>query len=283
MSDPNSNILDETPELKKAIEGTTNNLELLEVLRQARFDQGKAAPHSWDPTGRDYYGIKPVVPAATERVSKTIVVNNVKYLIEGANDAEAQSNELALMRKLFSGAAAPATSEPARDSSGRFVSQADADAAAAAQAALDDAENPTRRIAAELLTDQGVDIEALKAFTEQKRGEAFARDWQTAGEQFRQGEIGSSWPGGKFAQDLIGSIIASNGLTDVEDKVGALEEAYKFIQENNLLADSPEAKEARAKDEYTRRIQEAKTPEELRIAAGYQDPAMRSNSSLWGR
>jgi hypothetical protein len=103
------------------------------------------------------------------------------------------------------------------------------------------------------------------------------QSWQTAGEQFRNSEAGKSWPGGEANQQILAKIIRDNNLTDgIEgDKVAALVAAYEYARENNLLVEN----EA---DAYKRRILDAKTPEELRQAAGYQDPSMRPNN-LWGR
>jgi hypothetical protein len=286
MSDPNNNILDETPELKKAIEGTSNNLELLAVLRQARFDQGKAAPHSWDPTGRDYYGIKPVVPAAQERVSKTIVVNGVKHLIESENGEQGLAHaELELMRKLFSGAAAPATSEPARDASGRFVAQqtqAEIDAAEAERLANID---PTAAALAPsvkaALEAQGISVDSLREYSRQAEGEKFSREWAAAGEAFRNSPAGENYPGGTENQRILGEIIVENNLVNAEDKVGAIASAYAYMCENGLVAATAEEKQAAAKKAEDAEIRQAADPEQLREIL--RKRGHLSSSGLWGR
>jgi hypothetical protein len=284
MSDPNNNILDETPELKKAIEGTTNNLELLAVLRQARFDQGKAAPHSWDPTGRDYYGIKPVVPAAAKSVAREVVIDGVKHRLEAPDEASLVKAETELYRAAL---AKTTTTDQQRDSQGRFTAQQtqeEIEAEALRVAALDPAAVALAPTVKAVLESQGISVDDLKSFTEQKRGERFAAEWAAAGEAFRNSPAGENYPGGTENQRILGEIIVENGLMNAENKADAIAQAYAYMCEHGLVAATDEEKAAAAKKSEAEEIQNAADPEALRAilrARGHLQPL--NSSGLWGR
>jgi len=97
--------------------------------------------------------------------------------------------------------------------------------------------------------------------------------WITASEQFLQNH--PEWPGMDVNRDTLMQIIESNPELMEGDHLQALETAYNYARENNLIQ-----KNAMQKAEEM--FEAAKTPEELRQAA-LATQGRTTDSSFWGR
>jgi hypothetical protein len=86
---------------------------------------------------------------------------------------------------------------------------------------------------ADYLEKQGVPIETLQ-LTASKQ---FEQSWEDATKQFLHCAEGASWPGGQQNLEVIGLTIANLGLTEAEDKRGALVQAWKEMQRKGTIFD----------------------------------------------
>ena len=251
-----------TPALEKAVASAGSVSEIQNLMHQAALDQGLVAPDKMDRDGQDWYSYHAVEQPVPQGVAKTLVLNGVKHVLEGTDDADLQQKELELMRSIVGST----TTDPQRDSAGRFVSAADRAALAAVEAQRVAEEERVKQfevdpVAASLapsvvaaLRAAGIDPDALKEFTQTKQNQTFEKSWETAGEEFQKAN--PAWPGGTENFNLIAKLISDNNLENSTDKVGALTAAYKHAIEHNLLVEPAEVVEARE-------LSEAQTPDEL--------------------
>ena len=261
---PSDSPLKVSDALQDRINRATSNSELLDLLHQAQIDQGHLIADPADRDGKDYFSMHAVGPVVPKSVAKTLVIDGVKHIVEGANEAELAANELTLMRKLF--AVQPVDEQP-RNTRGQFVRAEDA--------VVDD--TPLSSVEADLveraLRAKGVDMEALREFTNAKASEQRTQSWKSAGEQFR--ESTPAWMGGDENRDILANIISSNPeLIDAEDKVGAMRAAFQHGIENNLFVENPETTKLN-------NIGAAQTYDEIKAAVGYKDVSLASG--MWGR
>lgn len=92
----------------------------------------------------------------------------------------------------------------------------------------------TQALEAEL----GLPVSELAEVAQRISGEKFTQSWADAAEQFRANH--PDWIDGEQNKDLLGNIIAENQWVDAEDKLAAMEAAYKYAVENDLLVSNPE-------------------------------------------
>jgi len=229
-----------TPEIAKAFE-TANAEQIKQIMASAAVEQGLAT--------RDYYSPDVLIPtelagAAPKRVAKTVTVDGVKYIIEGATETELAQKETALYQKLFvQPAITEQTQEESRSDGGQFVSAE----ATAAKAALElafkrgdiSASEYLQRsgAVAEYLANAGVPLEYLKASVAEKQNQKFQQSYQDATQTFiaRHPE----WQGGDRNRETLGRIILEQDLTN-GDPLKALEQAYEHARKNNMLVENPE-------------------------------------------
>lgn len=115
----------------------------------------------------------------------------------------------------------------------------------------------------------GLDPNAVKAAN-------FQQSWASAATEFLDSEAGADWPGGDANKEILGLKLAELGLTDAEDKVGALKTAYEHLKANGGLQPNPELVK-REKE----RFESATSAEEINaIARASIGMAPRQ---LWGR
>jgi hypothetical protein len=268
-------------ELEQAIAGATNVSEIQALLHAAAVDQKLVQPDPFDRDGKDYFRYKPVTPgtaAAAKGFAKTLLIDGTKHIVEGATESELQSNELALMRSLFS---TPAATGQVRDASGRFVAQpSQAELAAEAEAERLVNINPTAAALAPsvkaYLESEGVSVADLKEFSQSKRNIAAESDWRQATETFRN-SVGSDWVGGSQNLQKITELLHSNPqLLESGDKVSALMACWEHMKENDLVVPNPEVEKEKA-------ISESMTYEELKSRVGYRDIQVNVGSGFWGR
>jgi hypothetical protein len=293
---PKDSAIKVTPELKQAIESAQSTREMQEILWNAAWrEQNLIAPDPLDPLGHNRFAFKPVQQPVPQGYQRSITVNGTTHTISGASEAEVTKNELALMKTLISNGLTPAEQArqtaletQARDANGRFTQRTvepEVSADEAEQARIFKQSELERQFRLgeitsadyirqsgaldQYLADAGIDKSALQEVSANR----FNQSWAEAGAEWRKGD-GSEWVGGTANQKLIGDKICELGLMDASDKVAALTQAYQALLAEGSLVEN----EAVA---YERRIAQATTPDELRIAAGYQDPS--TSSGIFGR
>jgi hypothetical protein len=272
-------------DLEKAILQATSTSEILNLLHNAAVDQHLVVP---DPIGgsQDWFTHKVVQQPAVANAPhvKVLRVNGVAYELRADSEAGLVAAELAKMKELIGPAA---STEQTRDANGRFVAQQtqeEIEAEALRVAALDPAAVALAPTVKAVLESQGISVDDLKSFTEQKRGERFAAEWAAAGEAFRNSPAGENYPGGTENQRILGEIIVKNGLMNAENKADVIAQAYAYMCEHGLVAATDEEKAAAAKKSEAEEIQNAADPEALRAilrARGHLQPL--NSSGLWGR
>jgi trimeric autotransporter adhesin len=86
----------------------------------------------------------------------------------------------------------------------------------------------------EYLRNQGLSVDALKKTVEATENDKYQQSWADATEVFRTG-VGANWPGGDKNVELMGMEILRLGLTDADDKVAALNQAYTELQRRGMI------------------------------------------------
>jgi hypothetical protein len=88
---------------------------------------------------------------------------------------------------------------------------------------------------ADYLSKQGISIDALKSTVEHNQSNQFEKSWEQATTEFLNSPSGRDWPGGERNKYMIGLQLAALGLTEAEDKVAALAQAYQVMKQSQLI------------------------------------------------
>lgn len=153
------------------------------------------------------------------------------------------------------------TQEQPRGADGKFKAAAESDAARQ-QRALDAVElerkfrlseisasdyiQQSGALAEALEKELGMPLDEVKETFQERQGKRYERDWADATNRFLTSDAGSDWPGGNQNMKKIGEIISNatmedgTPLVDAPDKVAALEWAYSYAKEHELLVENPE-------------------------------------------
>jgi trimeric autotransporter adhesin len=257
-ADNNTLVLPEvpmTPELAKAIQDAVSAADIRALLTaeaekqvdaaaQLAADQTTAAKAAADKVIADQAAVD--AAEAAKGCTRTVEIGGRSFTFEGATEEEVDRLELNAMKVAYAYAG--------RESETAQVVVDPAVAAAAAQRA---AENDVvakveleRKFRAgeispaeyiqqsgamkEYLAKEGVSIESLKAVVESNQDTRFEQSWAAAGVAFQNSTAGLDWPGGKKNQELLGLKIAAMGLTDAQDKVAAIAQAYAAMKQSGL-------------------------------------------------
>jgi hypothetical protein len=260
--------------LEKSIQDCQSVSEIQNVLHAEAARLRLIEPDGFDPEGKNYYGFHPVEPGtAPRRFAKAFLVNGKKVILESDSEEGLVQEEIKAMHQIFDSAPAARTQadieaeaapiadlEQPRNEKGQFITYDPAITALA----------PT---VAAALEAQGISVDDLREFSQNKKGEAYQQSWSDAVTEFQQG-AGKMWPGGErnlqTAQELI---LASPELMDNPDKVAVLTAVFEHMQTHSMVAPNEEI-------DLQNRVNAAQTPDELRAVLGYRDP---SSSGLWGR
>ena len=262
-----------TPELEKAILEATSVSAISSLMRDAAIEQHLVQPDSGDP-----FFLKSVPagsPARATKETRVVNVNGKKFYVsaDAGDVASLDRQEADLYRKIFA-EASPATNQR-RDANGKFISDADAEAARAAEAQVivDAEETIAERLEREMvekaLARQGVSIETLQEIEADKQAKADAATWESAAEEFRTSRLGADWPGGEKNKQTMGAVIAELGLTD-KPSVDTLTKAYLWMKQNNQVAPNEEF-------EREKSIASATDYESIKRYVGY-----RGDSGIFG-
>ncbi len=245
---PNDSAIQVTKSVEEQLQGATNAEQIKEIMRSASLEQNLVT-RDWDPNI-----LNPVEPGTAPRgYAKTIVVNGVKTILEGATEEDLLSKETDFYRRTFGQSASTDTrTEQARDAAtGRFVEQTQTNEDDQAEIArLADLELKFKRgeisvkdyiqqsgALDEVLAEQGLSVKTLKDVVAEKQDARYQTNWKTATETFIARH--PSWPGGDANRDLLGNIIVEQGWIN-EDPLEALEAAYQHAVANNLLVENPD-------------------------------------------
>jgi hypothetical protein len=258
--------------LEEKIQAAVSVHEIQALLHQAAQDQHLIEPHSWDSNGSDYFGMRTVEPPVAQGFAKSLVIDGVKHIIEGATEQELVANELQLMRTLFSGTAA---TTQARDDAGRFVTQQEsieAEARRIAEMGLNTVSDIESDLVTRALAARGISMATLQRVEHQH----VTQSWASAVEEFKQG-AGQDWLGGENMNIAV-RLIEENGLTD-KPTAETLAAVWQHMKENGLAVENTELTQAQ---ERAKAINSATSYEDLKAAVGYRDPEPRS-SGVWRR
>lgn len=222
--------------------------ELISYLHELELSKGLITLDN-DPTYRIAVE-QSISQAQPTRLSKTFVIDGQSYTVEGNSEAELQAGELIVMRGLQSNSAqgTPAD-QPARDSQGRFTARADNEDAALR--AANDADLRAKLVTGqitpeEFLTQSNYMSEFLKThYGLDAQSIANSREideWKRATNAFRANhpEWGDDYASAEN-QRRISQLLEENGMENGidGDRLKALEEAFAFAKEHDLLVIPP--------------------------------------------
>ncbi len=88
---------------------------------------------------------------------------------------------------------------------------------------------------AQYLEKQGVPLADLKKAVEANKGNDYEKSWQEASAEFVKTSAGADWPGGEKNLEILGLKIAALGLSEAQDKVGALAQAYADMKRTGMI------------------------------------------------
>jgi hypothetical protein len=260
---PENSAIKMTPELETALNKASSPEEMKDILHHAAIEQALVVP--------DIYDASNLLPTekATAPQARRFAKKLDGQFFEGDSELEVEKAIGDYMRAKINQPEARTDVQP-RDEQGRFTAdQGRADENAVQRAELDMRFKRGEISTEEYLTasgaieryleEQGVPLEDLKASVAEKQAERYEQSWQDATKEFLNSSEGRSWPGGQENLQRVGTLIQKMGNENAQDKVGALTAAYRYMKVNDLVASNPEL-------ERERRIREARSPEDLRIA-----------------
>jgi len=272
---PEDSAIQLTDEQKAKI-ATMSASEISPYLVELAVQQG-LLKRDWDPSVLHEVQERLDAPQP-KRFATRVSVDGHQHIIEADSpEALAEATEK-FYREIFA-QPAPRTDVPARDSQGRFAPQTDEPTPAdeAAQAAVradldlrfkrgevDTAQYLEQTGAVEkYLEARGVSLPALREVSDSK----FVESWSDAADTFVREH--PDWQGGEQNKQIVGRIVEQMGLVDARDKSAALDAAYEYARQNNLLVENEQAAALDA-------IATSNDPEEIRFLA-------RKASGLFGR
>lgn len=197
-------------------------------------------------------------PKSAQTLSRTITIGGKQFTVEGADERELDRRELEAHQAAETQPVT--TQEQPRGADGKFKA-AESDAARQ-QRVLDGVElerkfrlseisasdyiQQSGALAEALEKELGMPLDEVKETFQERQGKRYERDWADATNRFLTSDAGSDWPGGNQNMKKIGEIISNatmedgTPLVDAPDKVAALEWAYSYAKEHELLVENPE-------------------------------------------
>ena len=260
MANPNDSAIRLNAEQEEKV-STMDSESLKEYLRGLAVEQNLVRRDLFSPDV-----LIPVEHPQPKTFAKVIVVNGVKHVVEAGSKEGLDAAEIEVYRTLFGADSAQQTREAApleqlRNDNGQFVSRDDPSFQAELKLKMMTGEIDVPTYIREsgaldgyLSETYGLDPNAI-ANQKNERG------WQEATQQFLKG-AGREWQGGAENLQRIQQILHENGLENgIEgNKLAALEAAYKYMVENDLMIPNPEI-------EAQKQIASSNDPETLRAAA----------------
>lgn len=241
------------PELDKAIRDAIDPADIRTAIFAEAAKQTNAATDAalaqaaTDKAAADKAAADAAAATASAGFSRTETIGGKEFTFEGASELEVE--------RMINNAYKVAYAVQAPEARVAEVVVDPAIAAAAAQKAAED--EATLKAELELkfkrgeinaadyieqsgamkdyLAKQGVPLDALRNAVTQSQETAETQSWADATKVFLNSPAGSSWPGGDKNLALIGDKLAALGLTDAEDKVAALAQAYEAMKTSGTI------------------------------------------------
>jgi hypothetical protein len=253
MPTPENSRITTDAEFERAVAAASSAEEIKTLMHDRAVQLGIVVPDLYSPDV-----LLPVDQPTPKRFGKSVTVDGQKRFFEADSELELERE----IGNYFRETLAAQETNPARqqqqqsrdESTGRFVP---ADQGHAEEDAFVRADLELRFKRGEISTDeylaqsgaierhlaaQGVDMEALREVGAKK----FEQSWEQATQEFLQSPLGRTWVGGEENKNILGQLIASNNLSETDDKVGALAAAFEFAKENGLLVENPEVEVRKA-------------------------------------
>jgi hypothetical protein len=256
---------------------TASHEEIKEIMRQASLDQNLVR-EDWNPEF-----LIPVEQTAPRGYAKTIIVNGVKTILEGATEQELLAKENAFMRQTFEHAAPTQQTQQPRNERGQFIAAEpivsdEQKAALSLQFQLGQIDVSTyleqSGAVAEYMEKAGVPIEELRAQIQEKQEAHYEQSWAQATSEFLAG-AGNWWPGGDINMEKIGTTLIEMGAED-SPCVENLRRAAEYLRDNGQLVETAETKAHNQAVEAERIINSTTDPYRLR-------EMLQPGHGLWGR
>jgi hypothetical protein len=152
-------------------------------------------------------------PTEEKKFTKTIEINGTEFTFEGATELEVET----AVRNAYE----IASVFERHQQQSRVVEPTN----------LDGIADPIKRAVAEIMVEQGFNPEVQA----RAQDEQYMADWASATQVFLNGPLGSSWPGGQKNLEIISMTLQKLGLTEAEDKVAALGQAYAEMKQTGTL------------------------------------------------
>jgi hypothetical protein len=247
MSDISPSALKLTPEQEAKVMSMDRSDDITEYLKEVSVQNG-LLKRDWDPAL--FIAVEQTAPQP-RGYAKTIIVNGVKTILEGATEQELLAKENAFMRQTFEHAATTTQTQqtqPRDESTGRFV-PVEQTITPEERANLD-LQFSLGQVSISQYLEQSGEIEK---HIERREQSTQLLGWESATESFLQSAEGASWPGGNEALARIGQIIQASGLEDASDKLDVLKQAYALMQqeEHDAAAHTQEVEAERIINETT--------------------------------
>lgn len=245
-----------SPEIQEAIKNATSTEQIQALVLAEAQKQADAAAITADATAQkaaadkaaaDQAAADAIAAQAAEGLKRTVTIAGRDFEFTAAS-------ELELERVINNAYQVAYAVQP--ESQVRQVEIVDPAADAARQQAAADAEVARRAdvelkfkrgeitaaqyieetgAMADYLSKQGISVDALKATVEHNQSNQFEKSWEQATQEFLNSPAGRDWPGGERNKYMIGLQLAALGLTEAEDKVAALAQAYQVMKQSELI------------------------------------------------
>ena len=222
------------------------------------------------------------------KVSRVETIGGKQVRFEAANALELEQQIAQAYREATTQSN---SSEPPRDSAGRFTKQPTE--LTPAQRAQLDAEFKRGLITSDefisrsgavdsFLAKHGASMDDVNTVVNSR----YENDWKSATETFLASAASEGWPGGERNLKLIGTKLIAMGLTESPDKVAAITRAYNALRADGTLF-PPEETSGEVSQDLQTRFQNASSPEEIlrlaRESAGLPSPDQSRDNTWFGR
>jgi hypothetical protein len=252
MSDISPSSIKMTPEMEEHIKTLVNTADITDYLKNVSVEQG-LLKRDWDPA-LFIETAQPAAPTSIETArgySKTVTVNGVQHILQGATEADILKAETEFFRKTFSNATQQTQQtqqqeQPRDTSTGRFVSAEDA-AEKERVAGLELQFSLGQLTLSQFLEQSGV----VEQYQQKQAEQNTVRGWEDATARFLASPEGANWPGAD-ALPRITEILQANHLENAEDKLSVMKQAWALMQQEDTEV------------EVERAISEINDPYELR-------------------
>jgi hypothetical protein len=235
-----------TPALEKEISEALPD-QIKSIFARAALEQALVTPDPYNPSLLHPTALADHSP---RKFGKVVIINGVKYALEGGSPEELAQAETSLYQQVLEGG--DNNNEQARDAQGRFVREQTPEEKAAGELEASkraDLELAWKRgdITAEqyleksgaistYLAEHGMNQDALVAVSDL----VYQNTWSQATEQFLNSPEGESWPGGSENLAIATKLLEENPELMNNPSADALAAVWNYMRENDLAVPNPE-------------------------------------------